>query len=236
MGWALYQLGPTALLGLVITLLAVSSISKRFGSHKLVLRGYRIDFEPMAEGSDINGLTLSQPVQDLLQGDAKYGVIIGRPAGLINYMREGMGLSRRFEFAISKRQTALRMASFTSHALQCSKLDGLNSITVAQKRLNPLILFIQFLVTAAIANFIWISLMGGGDISELLTLLIFAGFVYYFVICKVTFVAFSEGGAETMKFAIYPAFLERIFGGGGLDMPLDDANRLVQIFRVLKER
>ena len=236
MGWALYQLGPMALIGVVVVLLAVSSISNRFGAHKLVLRGYRIDFEPMAEGSDVNGLTLSQPIQDLLQGDAKYAVIIGRPAGIINYMRESIGLSRRFEFAFSKRQTALRMASFTSHELQCSKLDGLNSITVAQKRLNPLIMFVQFLVTAAIANFIWMTLFGGGDISSLLTLLIFGSFVYYYIICKVTFVAFSESGNEAMKFAIYPAFLERIFGGGGLDMPLDDANRLVQIFRVLKER
>jgi hypothetical protein len=235
LGWSLFQLGPVALIGLIVTMMAVSAISRRFVSYKLVLRAFRIGFEPMSEGSDVNGHALSQPIVDLLQGEAKYAVIIGRPAGLINFLREGIGLSRRFEFALSKRQAVLRMASLTSHALQCSKLEGLNSTTVSQQRLNPLILFVQYLITVSILSFLWISITYDESGLLMFSFLVFCAFLYYYIICKVTVISFSEGGDEAMKFAIYPAFLERLTGREGLDMPLEDANRLVQIFRVLKD-
>jgi hypothetical protein len=233
--YSLMAMGPQLLVGLLVLGLFSSAVGRRIFAHKLVLRAYRISFEPLPEGSDVNGHPLSQPVLDLRTGEAIYAAIIGRPAGLINFLREGFGLGRRFEFALCKRQAIVRMGSLTMHSLQCTKLSSLGTCTVGQQRTNPLVLLFQFMVAAVVINGLAAGMMNVYEGYPLFTFLVFCGFVYYWFITKITVIALSEAGDNVVKFANYPAFLERITGQGGLDMPLEDANRLAQIFRVLKD-
>lgn len=212
-----------------------SLLGGRFLAYKLVLRGFRIAFEPAPATTEVSGLTLSEPVGNLLSGEPVYAAIVGRPAGLINFLREGIGLSRRFEFALSKRQAAVRWASFSSHSLQCAKLSGISALEVTQRRLNPLLLLLQFALITIPLNTAVADTAGAYDGYPLLTFLIFCGFAYYYFVCRITLFSFTEAGESVVKFAVYPALLERLTGRTGLDMPLDDANRLVQIFRVLKD-
>ncbi len=223
-----------AIIGFFVILGVFSAVRQRLTPNRLVLRSYRIDFGPQHAASDVNGHALSDVATGLLGDEPVFAAIIGRPAGLTNFIREGMGLSKRFEFALTDRQAILRMGSLSSHELQCSKLKGLNSAMVAQRRLHPLILFVQFLIVTAVINYAFIMLFGeSAGIG--LSLLIFLGFVVYWFICKVTVIEFFEGGQKHIAFTIYPAMLERITGQTGLDMPQYDANRLVQLFNSLKD-
>jgi hypothetical protein len=50
-----------------------------------------------------------------------------------------------------------------------------------------------------------------------------------------TQITFREAGNPEIRFEVYPPILERIFGRPSPELPLEDANRIIQIFRVLKD-
>ncbi len=225
-------------LALILVFAVAAKLTVGSGSwttQKLVLRAHRVSFEPMQSTSEVNGIPLSDTSKDLSQGEPVFAVIVGRPAGLINFLREGVGLSRRFEFLFSRNQAMTRFASFTSHSVHCARLEGLNSIEVSRSRPNPLTLFGPFFLIFVIV-YVISAAMTGGDDSDGLTagFLAFAGCALYYFTQRVTRVSLREAGNPEIRFDIYPPILERIFGRAAPEMPLEDANRLVQIFRVLR--
>lgn len=103
-------------------------------TRKIVVRDHYISFEPLAGSGLRGGLDLSAPVSELTSGEPLYVAILGRPAGLIAFIREHLGIGRRFEFVLSKNQALMRLGSPSVQALTLSKLRGLNSITVGVVR------------------------------------------------------------------------------------------------------
>lgn len=231
MGFLMYQLGETLTLAIggLVTLIVFGSIYARFSgswtTQKLVLRGHRIAFDPLAPHSPVNGFQLSDQVEALLQGDPKFAVIIGRPAGLINFMREGVGLARRFEFVLSKEHVVIRRDSFTTNYQHLSKLEGLSAVSVAWVRPNAL----KLLIIACLAA-IPLSVVGG-ILGLLLTL---GAAAYWWYTQRVVRVDLMQAGESEVSFEIHPPLMERLFGREVLSVSQDDTSRLVQIFRVLK--
>jgi hypothetical protein len=235
MGFSIFHLiGLMAVVSAIVALRFISG-SKSWATQKLVLRAHHISFEPLPPNSEVGGIPLSDTARDLSQGEPLFAVVIGRPAGLINFLREGVGLSRRFEFVFSRNQAMTRYASFTTHALHCARLEGLNSIEVSRKRPNPLMLFGPFLLIFAIVYAIS-AVMTGGDDSDGITagFVALAGCALYYFTQRVTRVSLREAGNPEICFEIFPPILERLFGRSAPELPLEDANRIVQIFRVLK--
>ncbi|MBU6268129.1 MAG: hypothetical protein KGN34_11355 [Sphingomonadales bacterium] len=113
-----------------------------WGQQKIVVRDYYVSFEPLGTDDQSAGIDLSQPVAELSLEDPIYAVITGRPAGLINFLREFVGLSRRFEFVLSKSQVIVRLGSLSVQELSLSKLRGLNTITVGLIRPVKAALFV----------------------------------------------------------------------------------------------
>jgi hypothetical protein len=204
--------------------------------YRLVLRGYRIGFEPIDENEPINSDTLSGHLRELLLDDPKFAVIIGRPAGLFNFLREFIGLGRRFEFVLSRNQATTRYGSLTSQSLKLSKLGALGAITVDRSKRNPLLLFLQWAVlNALISRPSPLNDFNPGGGAVLIGLFLTVWFIGYYILTTVTEISLI-GDKATIKFIIFPPLLERLSGHSGLDMPLADANRLAQIFRVLKDQ
>ncbi len=227
--------GPQLFVGLLLLAIIVGVINRRFSKHKLVLRAYHVGFEPLADDPEVNGHPLSQPVMDLRSGEATYVAIVGRPAGLVNFLRESFGIARRFEFLLCKRQAILRTGSLTQHTLQCAKLSGISSCEVGQTRMNPFVVLFRFMIAAVVINVFIGGIFDAEGGYPLLTFLVFCGFAYYWFITKITEMTLSEAGDDVIAFEIYPPLLERVTGGSGLDLPSTEANRIVQIFRVLKD-
>lgn len=103
-------------------------------TRKIVVRDHYISFEPLTGSGLRGGLDLSGPVSELTSGEPLYVAILGRPAGLIAFIREHLGIGRRFEFVLSKNQALMRLGSPSVQALTLSKLKGLNSVTVGVVR------------------------------------------------------------------------------------------------------
>jgi len=108
-----------------------------WASKKVVVRDFYISFKPM--GSDLGEaqIDLSEPISNQASDEAIYVAVTGRPAGLWNFIRELIGLSRRFEFVMSSSQCIQRLGSPSTQILSSSHLQGLNTITVGLFR--PLI-------------------------------------------------------------------------------------------------
>jgi hypothetical protein len=117
-----------------------------WATKKVVVRDFYISFKPM--GSDPNGksIDLSNPITNQASDEAVYVAVTGRPAGLWSFIRELVGLSRRFEFVMSSSQCIQRLGSPSTQILSASRLDGLNTVTVGLVR--PLV---QALVLALIS-------------------------------------------------------------------------------------
>lgn len=84
----------------------------------------------MGADPDEHWIDLSAPVIGQASDEAVYVALSGRPAGLLNFIREHIGLARRFEFVISSSQCIQRIGSPSTQILSASTLDGLNTITV----------------------------------------------------------------------------------------------------------
>ena len=105
-----------------------------WATKKVVVRDFYISFKPM--GSDPNGksIDLSDPITNQASDEAIYVAVTGRPAGLWSFIRELIGLSRRFEFVMSSSQCVQRLGSPSTQILSSSRLEGLNTITVGLVR------------------------------------------------------------------------------------------------------
>lgn len=208
-------------------------------TRRIVLRGYRIGFDPIGDEEPINGYHFSAAVRDLLAGDPKFIAIIGRPAGPINFLREFLGFPRRVEFAISKQQAVLRTGSFTSQSLILSKMKGLDSIGIARGKPNPLVLLMVWMAVNVFISAANEASSGYGDGSSagsvILGLITLAGFVAYYFFNQVVTIRLQYGKDSVQQLTIHPPFWERLSGGGGVDMSLEEANRIAQVFRVLKD-
>jgi hypothetical protein len=231
-----HLIGVFVMAGAAFSILRATTGQGTWLTQKLVLRGHHISFEPLPEGGGANGFALSTIAIDLFRGEPAFAVLIGRPAGLINFLREGVGLSRRFEFVLSQKQAVSRFASFTTHSVHCAKLEGLNSVDVTRRRPNPIALIGPFAVAFIAVSFLSF-LMTGGDDSDLITggFLAFTGCALYYLTQRMTQITFREAGNPEIRFQVYPPILERIFGRPSPELPLEDANRIIQIFRVLKD-
>lgn len=234
---ALLGSGGMVLAAIVIVILLVNHFrnSGSWINRKLVMRGYYVAFEPIADGAPVGGYSLSETMTGLMQGDAKFAIVIGRPAGLLNFLREGMGLSRRLEFVLGKSQVAVRYASFTTQSLQCAKLKGLNTIQVDRQKPNPLGLILPFLLIAGIFGMV-AALAESEGLATIGVLLAALICITYYLTQRVTRFTFSESGQPEVRFEVYPPILERLAGREAPELPLEDADRVVQIFRVLKDR
>ncbi len=105
-----------------------------WATKKVVVRDFYISFKPM--GSEPTGKTvdLSDPITNQASDEAIYVAVTGRPAGLWNFIREHIGLSRRFEFVMSSNQCIQRLGSPTTQILSSSQMNGLNTVTVGLVR------------------------------------------------------------------------------------------------------
>lgn len=105
-----------------------------WATKKVVVRDFYISFKPM--GSDPNGksIDLSDPITSQASDEAIYVAVTGRPAGLWSFIRELIGLSRRFEFVMSSSQCIQRLGSPSTQILSSSRMEGLNTITVGLVR------------------------------------------------------------------------------------------------------
>ena len=197
---------------------AISSLfTGRWFAQRLVLRGHRIAFEPHRQGEPVNGYALSDQMEALMQGDPRFAIVIGRPAGLINFLREGIGLARRLEFVLGKENAAFRLDSFTTNIQVLVKVRALDSIAVSWVRPN-------------ILKLILINLLLGlpTGVGLLITL---PATIYWWVTQREVRVQLSDD----LAFHISPPFLERLTGRPVLAITQEDTSRLVQIFRVIKD-
>ncbi|WP_155799971.1 hypothetical protein [Porphyrobacter sp. AAP82] len=113
-----------------------------WASKKIVVRDFYISFKPMGADPNSRFIDLSDPIANQASDEAIYVAVTGRPAGLWNFIREHVGLSRRFEFVMSSSQCIQRLGSPTTQILSSSRIDGLNTITVGLVR--PLVQAIIF--------------------------------------------------------------------------------------------
>lgn len=105
-----------------------------WASQKIVVRDFYISFKPMGAGPNSRIIDLSDPIANQASDEAIYVAVTGRPAGLWSFIRELIGLSRRFEFVMSSSQCIQRLGSPTTQILSSSRIDGLNTITVGLVR------------------------------------------------------------------------------------------------------
>lgn len=231
-----------SLIGILIAGFIVNIFTGGWRVKRIVVRGFRIGFDPIGEDEPINGYYLSSIVRDLLAGDPKFVAIIGRPAGPINFLREFLGFPRRGEFVISRNQAVLRAGSFTSQSIILSKMRGLNSIGIDRGKPNP----IGVLFTWIAINYLMIGFyestrsysMGYSDPSAgyvMLALITGIGCLAFYLLNKVVSITLYDGSDRVQQITIHPPFWERLFGKTGLTMSLEDANRIAQVFRVLKD-
>lgn len=108
-----------------------------WATKKVVVRDFYVSFKPMGADPDMHWIDLSEPVIGQASDEAVYVALSGRPAGLLNFIREHIGLARRFEFVMSSSQCIQRIGSPSTQILSASTLDGLNTITVGL--LRPLV-------------------------------------------------------------------------------------------------
>lgn len=206
-----------------------------WSAYRIVLRGYAIGFDPVADDGPIGQDHLSEPVRAVLGDEPKFAVIVGRPAGMINFVREMIGIPRRFEFALSSRQAVIRFGSVTHHSLKLTKLTGLEAIEVQRDKRNPLFLLLVWFVLTSL--FTTPSPMNGydpGGGAFVFSILIAAFLVGYYILTTVTQVSLI--GEDKIRFSIYPPLLERLSGRSLPDITLAEVNQMVQIFRILKDQ
>lgn len=127
---------------------------------KIVVRDFYISFKPM--GSDPGGkvIDLSDPITKQASDEAVYVAVTGRPAGLWSFIRELVGLSRRFEFVMSSSQCIQRLGSPTTQILSSSRIEGLNTIMVGLFR--PLV---QAILLALLSLSIVVAISYKPDVS-----------------------------------------------------------------------
>lgn len=217
-------------------------------NRKVVVKDYFISFEPLDQENGAHDIDLSQPIAKIAEGDPIYVVITGRPAGLINFIREHIGLSRRFEFVLSKTQAVVRLGSMSLQVQSVSKLKGLNTIAVGLRRPIAAALIVAFL--SLILTFG--ALHGSDDAQSPSSLMIAATFgsffaksafalmlavagwiwaAYLFFVSQRAFLAISEAGESVVQFVISPSLLE----ARNSNLPLEELNKIALIFRVLKD-
>lgn len=117
-----------------------------WATKKIVVRDFYISFKPMGSDPSARTIDLSSPITNQANDEAVYVAVTGRPAGLWQFIRELIGLSRRFEFVMSSSQCIQRLGSPSTQILSSSRLEGLNTITVGLVR--PLV---QAIVLALIS-------------------------------------------------------------------------------------
>lgn len=132
-----------------------------WATRKIVVRDFFISFKPMGSDPDGRSIDLSSPITNQASDEAIYVAVTGRPAGLWSFIREQIGLSRRFEFVMSTSQCIQRLGSPTTQILSSSRMEGLNTITVGV--LRPLK---QALLLAALSLFLVISASHKPDLGS----------------------------------------------------------------------
>lgn len=105
-----------------------------WATKKIVVRDFYISFKPMGTDPAARKIDLSAPIVNQANDESVYVAVTGRPAGLWQFIRELIGLSRRFEFVMSSSQCIQRLGSPSTQILSSSRLDGLNTITVGLVR------------------------------------------------------------------------------------------------------
>jgi hypothetical protein len=240
--WQLLGVLPILLLVTLFGAVAYNS-ARGWRSHKLVPREFYVGFDPLSADAYRNQIGLSEITSDLLGDHPVFVAIKGRPAGLINFLREYINLPRRFEFALCDKHAVTRRASLTGHFIQSSKMMDLHSITVNQTKINPLIvIFMWWLTLNGFGLFLMfmVELMGFYDLMSeafvlFATFLITVFFVVYYFKSRIIWVSLMHGTDGVTTFGLCPAILDRMFGIDQRDMPLDDANAIAKIFTALKD-
>lgn len=121
---------------------------------KVVVRDFYISFKPMGSDPYEGAVDLSEPMINQASDEAVYVAVTGRPAGLWSFIRELIGLSRRFEFVMSSSQCIQRIGSPSTQILSASRLEGLNTVTVGLVR--PLV---KAIVVALISLSMFIAVL-----------------------------------------------------------------------------
>jgi hypothetical protein len=240
--WEIAGAVPMVLLATLVGAAIYNSL-QGWRTHKLVPKEFYVEFEPapaerFAERFDLSGI-----VCDLMGDNPVFVVIKGRPAGLINFLREYINIPRRFEFAMCDKQAVIRRASITGHFIQSSKLTGVHSITINQTKVNPLLVFFYWWLTNLVIAFIFavlIQILGFYSFADerfffLLALLVTVFYVIFYFKSRIVWVSLLEGTEVVTRFGLCPAILERMFGSDQRDMALDDANNVAKIFTALKD-
>jgi hypothetical protein len=130
-------------------------------------------------------------------------------------------------------------------------MHGLESVVVARGKPNPIKLLLAWWITNSIVGGI-ISLNSftynydpyGYDHYSysdptigLVTIgvLTAIGFLAYYFLNKEVTIRLLYGKDSVQWLTIHPPLWERLFGQGGLTISLEEANRIAQVFRVLKD-
>lgn len=119
-----------------------------WSARRVVVRDFYISLKPLGSDGRKYGMDISAPAFGQAEGEAVYVVITGRPAGLVNFIREHIGLSRRFEFLITNRQCIERIGSPSTQVLSTSRICGLNTFRVGlirPLRESAFVMFLAFL-------------------------------------------------------------------------------------------
>lgn len=204
-------------------------------SYRIVLRGHAIGFDAVSDDTPVGSDYLSEPVRTVLGDDPRFAVLIGRPAGFINFVREMIGIPRRFEFVLASRQAVIRHGSVTHQSIKLAKLSSLGSVDVQRDKRNPLFLLLVWMVLTAF--FSTPSPMNGynpGGAAMFFSLLLAVFLIGYYVLTTVTEISLT--GEDKIRFSIYPPLLERLSGRNLPDVTLADTVQIVQIFRILKDQ
>lgn len=222
---------------------------------KIVVRECYVSFDPVDSDAALP-VDLSTPMREISSGEPIYAIITGRPAGIVNYLMQFVGLNRRFEFVISATQVCTRMSSTSSQIMSVSKLTGLNSVGVGLRR--AVYQFLFFLILA-ILSFGMAGYSKGqieqeysnnnlydGDMTNslaarstdllsnnvwlfsiLATFFLLVAF-YKLFLDRLFVILMSEGGENVVNFVLSPSLIER----GAISA--EDVQKVGQLFRVLK--
>jgi hypothetical protein len=204
----------------------------------VVLDVVYISFDPVLVQSMPKSMAFSAPVRDVSQGEPIYVALSGRPSGVLNVLLKLAGIGRRFEFLMSKTQVVTRIGSTSLQVMSISKLEGLNTITVALVRslraaIAWLLLFLGFLgVRSALAvgwltqsdpspgdRYLWMAALSVSAVAA----------AYNFFVGRSYHISFDEAGEEVASFVVSPSLFE------GTSLSLQQLTQIAQIFRVLKQ-
>lgn len=201
-------------------------------SEEVLVKDFYISFKPLTSEDKSSQLDVSSAVLKQVGDEAIYAVITGRPDGFFDFLREIVGIPRRFEFVMSSSQCIQRIGSPSEQIFSSSQIIGLNTITVGLVR--PLKkAFISLLISISLLYYF--SGFESGDIQWIwvaISLVLAFRAAYLFFIEKDYTIKISESGDPVVHFTVSPSFLE----SKSTIIPLEDLNKLLMIFRVLKAK